>query len=358
MKGRWVGVVGLWTMVVGFAPGVARPCTTFFLEHGEEMVFGKSYDWMVDDGLLVVNKRGVQKTAMGQEDPVSWVSKFGSITFNQYGREQPMGGMNEAGLVVEVMWLEGTGYPEEDSRASLNELQWVQYQLDNFTKVEEVIAGDSLIRISPGGATIHYLVGDSYGGCASIEFLAGELVYHTAETMASKVLTNSTYEESSEFLKRHKGFGGEEAAPSGIGSLERFARASSMLAEYDPASMGGAVDYGFGILSSVSQGEWSVWNMIYDLVDRRIHFRTFEKKDIRYVDLDSLDFSCASEVEILDINADLAGNIHQDLSPYTRDANRELVSSAFGKTPFLQGFPEEVLDAIAEYPERCLCTER
>jgi choloylglycine hydrolase len=314
---------------------------------------------MVDDGLLVVNKRGVQKTAMGQEDPVSWVSKFGSVTFNQYGREQPMGGMNESGLVVEVMWLDGTGYPEQDSRAALNELQWVQYQLDNCTSVEEVIASDSLIRISPGGATIHYLVGDRNGSCASIEFefLAGELVYHTAETMASKVLTNSTYEESSEFLGRHEGFGGEEVIPSGIGSLERFARASSMLAEYDPATMGTTVDYGFGILSSVSQGEWSVWNMVYDFVDRRIHFRTFGKEDIRYVDLDSLDFSCASEVEILDINADLAGSIHGELIPYTRDANRELVSSAFGKTPFLQGFPDEVLDAIAEYPERCLCTE-
>ena len=35
--------------------------------------------------------------------PASWVSKYGSVTFNQYGRELPTGGMNEAGLVVETI---------------------------------------------------------------------------------------------------------------------------------------------------------------------------------------------------------------------------------------------------------------
>jgi penicillin V acylase-like amidase (Ntn superfamily) len=30
------------------------------------------------------------------------------VTFNQYGRNFPSGGMNEAGLVIELMWLEGS----------------------------------------------------------------------------------------------------------------------------------------------------------------------------------------------------------------------------------------------------------
>ncbi len=356
MRWKLRGIVVLCGVLVGLTPQVGKSCTTFFLDHGDEMVFGKSYDWMVKDGLLVVNKRGVEKTAIGQENPASWTSKFGSVTFNQYGREQPMGGMNEAGLVVEVMWLDGTAYPDEDARASLNELQWVQYQLDNFSSVGEVIGSDSLIRISPGGATIHYLVGDRRGSCASIEFLEGQLIYHTAETLESKALTNSTYEESKEYLKEHKGFGGEEPIPSGVGSLERFARASSMLSQYDP-ERAGATDFGFDILSSVSQGQWSVWNMIYDLVDRRIHFRTFDSQKIRWVDLDSLDFSCTTEVEILDVNAELAGSVHQDLVPYTREANRKLIGTVFEETPFLRGFPDEALDALADYPERGLCTE-
>jgi choloylglycine hydrolase len=357
MKTRVVVVAVLCGVVVGFAPQVGRSCTTFFLDHGGEMVFGKSYDWMVDDGFLVVNKRGVQKTAMNQENAATWISKFGSVTFNQYGREQPMGGMNEAGLVVEVMWLDGTVYPDADSRVSLNELQWVQYQLDNFDTVEEVVGSDSLIRIVPGGATIHYLVADRNGGCATIEFLEGKMVSHFSEALSSKVLTNSTYEESSTFLGGHKGFGGEEPIPPGIGSLERFVRTSSMLSEYDSKTDGATVDYGFDILSSVSQGEWSVWNMVYDVNDRRIHLRTLVSEKIRYVDLDSLDFSCATPVEILDLNANLQGSVHQHLVPYTREANRDLVGRVFEETPFLRGFPDEVLDAIADYPDRTVCTE-
>jgi choloylglycine hydrolase len=35
----------------------------------------------------------------GDGKTISWISKYGSITFNQYGREFPTGGMNEKGLV-------------------------------------------------------------------------------------------------------------------------------------------------------------------------------------------------------------------------------------------------------------------
>jgi choloylglycine hydrolase len=68
----------------------AVACTTFCLQNGTDLVFGKNYDWNVEDGLVFVNKRNVQKTAMDGGDPAaSWVSKYGSVTFNQFGREQP-----------------------------------------------------------------------------------------------------------------------------------------------------------------------------------------------------------------------------------------------------------------------------
>ena len=42
---------------------------------------------------------------------ISWTSKFGNVTFNQYGKEFPTGGMNENGLVIELMWLNEARYP-------------------------------------------------------------------------------------------------------------------------------------------------------------------------------------------------------------------------------------------------------
>ena len=106
----------------------ASACSTFLLSKDGQLVFGRNYDWVTGNGMLVTNAKGLKKTALlqGNEKPVSWVSKWGSITFNQYGKEFPHGGMNEAGLVVELMWLDGTAYPAEDSRPALNELQWIQ----------------------------------------------------------------------------------------------------------------------------------------------------------------------------------------------------------------------------------------
>ena len=81
-------------LYLSFEP--ARACTTFCLKNNGEVLFGKNYDWMISDGLVFVNKRGVGKIS-GAEDrtnPAKWVSKYGSVTFNQYGRENPSGGMN------------------------------------------------------------------------------------------------------------------------------------------------------------------------------------------------------------------------------------------------------------------------
>jgi choloylglycine hydrolase len=329
------------------------------LDQGDELVFGRNYDWTVDDGLVVVNKRGVSKTALTNDPhPARWTSEYGSVTFNQYGRELPLGGMNEAGLVVEVMWLDETEYPGPDSRPAIDNLQWVQYQLDNFSTVGEVLASDSLIRITSGGAArIHYLVGDRTGSCASVEFIDSALVYHTSNTMAVKTLTNDTYEASVKFLGEHEGFGGESPIPGGPGSLERFVRTSKMVAEYESEHVESVAEYAFDILADVSQDEWTKWSIVYDIENSRIYFRTFANRETRYIDLDSLDFSCKTPVRVLDINDDGAGDILQRMVDYAREINRNLIGSAFGKTEFLQGTPEEVLDLIASYPESTECEE-
>ena len=135
---NYIGTIIFCIVFIFLVPLKGQTCTTFCLDHGDRPVFGRNLDWMVGDGLVIINKRGVKKTAgpgpfeRDRDDLLTWTSKYGSATFNQYGREFPMGGINEAGLVVETMLLDETEYPSPDSRPGIGLLQWVQYQLDNF----------------------------------------------------------------------------------------------------------------------------------------------------------------------------------------------------------------------------------
>lgn len=305
--------------------------------------------------MVIVNKRGVTKTAMpgrqGIPNPLTWTSKYGSVTFNQYGRELPMGGMNEVGLVVEIMMLNETQYPSPDSRPAVGSLQWIQYQLDSFRTVEEVIASDLQMRIrQSGGPGVHFLVCDRSGDCASIEFLGGKLVYHAKEKMPVKTLTNSTYAKSIGFWKEDK-----LPAYDVSRSVERFIRAANMVNSYDPKTSKTSIDYAFGILKDVSQGSSTKWSIVYDISGLRVYFRTFENQKIRYFDLRSFDFSCATPVKILDVNADLSGEITEHFVDYTYQVNRDLIENAFGKTYFLISVPEEALDGLARYPGGTAC---
>lgn len=42
----------------------ARACTAFCQQSGEIVLAGKNYDWHLDHGLLIVNKKGIMKRAM------------------------------------------------------------------------------------------------------------------------------------------------------------------------------------------------------------------------------------------------------------------------------------------------------
>ena len=63
------------------------PCTSFFINTDDDKVVGKNFDWITGIGQLIKNNEGMDKTSLVQEHetPVHWTSKYGSITFNQFG---------------------------------------------------------------------------------------------------------------------------------------------------------------------------------------------------------------------------------------------------------------------------------
>lgn len=343
-------------------PKVSKPCTSFCIDNGEHLLFGTNLDWDIADGLVIINKRGVSKTAMkGSEkfqNLTKWNSKYASITFNQYGREIPWSGMNESGLVISTMMLGETEYPGSDARSSVESSQWLQYQLDSFSAVKEVIASDSSIRIKTSvGIGCHYLVCDSHGKCASIEFLKGKLVSHTEDSMPFKVLTNSTYEDAIAYLRGHIGFGGQTPISDSTNSLERFARAANMVTNYNLKKAGSPIDYAFAILNNVAFYYYTKWSIVYDVKNRYVYFRTSKNQDIRYVKLDFFNPSCPSPVKILDINNDLSGDVTGNFIDYKENINRNLIQSTYKQTYFLSDIEDEILEKIARYPETTTCID-
>lgn len=350
--GRCLLAVLIFAIAMLAAVPSASACTAF-LQEG--LFAGKNYDWHLDDGLLLVNKKGIAKRAMlldPTEKAAQWVSKYGSVTFNQYGREMPNGGMNEAGLVVETLMLPSTANPIPDERPAVT--AWLQYQLDNHRTVGEVIASDKVIRIAPTmPMPIHFFVCDRQGNAAVVEFIKGKLVCHAGDTLPHKLITNDTCENSLAYLAQHEGFGGTKPLRQGsYDSLDRFVVAADRLKAYRPTdAKQSPIQYAFGTLATVRQGNATKWSIVYDLQNLDIHYRTERCAEIRTIQLKSLDFGSQTPVRMVSINTPHTGVLNPHFADYDADQNRWLIYYCVRHTPMLALIPDAILELLARYPE-------
>ena len=347
----------------------AYPCTTFVLRTEKGIVFGRNLDWITGTGLIMTNSRNLEKIALvdPSESAIKWVSKFGSITFNQVGRDLPYGGMNESGLIVEHMTLDETIYPSKDNRYAIGACQWIQFQLDNYSIVEDVINSDTLLRIVDASSKFHFLISDRFGHVAAIEFLNGKMVCHTGKSLPVETLANSTYEKSIDCYNNN----GDTKSNL---SLYNFCTAAQKIGVIKSSGNDSTIKQSFDILGAVSQGLGTKWSIVYDITNMRIYFKVFETPmivgeqkiflkqagvaEIKYVDFKNFDFSCNITPKVLDLNFDKAGNMSPYFIEYSSVINRDFISKAF---TFFKGWginvdlKDESLDYLAKYPESFIC---
>jgi len=321
----------------------ALSCTTVCLLHTGKAVVAYNYDFYAPDGLVLVNKRGTRKVSAVRTQGAAWTAAYGSVTFNQFGRDNPMTGINEKGLMVSQMWLDETQYPDADARPAVGILEWIQYNLDRHASVTEVLAGVDAVRPT-SRSPIHYLVADASGDAATLEFLDGKLVVHRGPAMPVRVLANSTYADSIAAFDRAKSKG---EVPATVSSIDRFVRAA-MLAS-GPAT--DPVARGFEILASVAQPHFTRWSVVYDLGAGEVYFTTEENKAVRRLALAGFDFACGTPVKMLDVTAAGAGDVGAAFVDYSTAANRALIEASFTRTPFLQQVSAEARDGFAAHPE-------
>ena len=333
-------------------------CTTFCLVGKGEVLFGRNYDWTIGDALVLANKRGVAKTAtiIDSDNGAKWISKYGSVTFNQYGRENPTGGMNEMGLVVEQMWLSDTEYPKVDARPAVGSQEWIQYLLDNSATTSEAIKNAEGMRIE-SDVKVHYLINDKAGNTASVEFLKGTMAVHTGANLATPTLTNDTYDDSLNYAKHP-----DAAKANSNESLDRFTRAVKKTKDFDKRSLGDqqAVAFAFDVLSDVAQKNptdtWTQWSIVYDQKRGRIYFRTLQSPQIKSVDTAVFDYACGSPLKMFDMNANESGDVTAKFTDYTRKANRDLIERSFNGTSFLKSVTAMERFYMASYPESFKCS--
>lgn len=314
-------------------------CSTFMINQNDTLLVGHNLDDYIEvPGLIVVNPRGVAKHSISWDDLKSvfgrskpklrWTSQYASITYNTFGKEFPDGGMNEAGLYVGEMTLFATQYPDDESLTRLYHHFWMQYVLDRFQTVDEVIA--DVQKVIPSGHCLwHFFVADRTGNSAVIEFIGGRTVIHAGKDMPVKALCNRSYKRELDSLKLYEGFGDTRKIILTDTSVDRrFSWAFKMIADaqdHPPQSM---VGYSFSVLNQMNLGN-NKWSVVCDLKNSRIYFNTYLSRKIKWADLNGFDLSGKSSAMVLDVHSDLEFDVSKAFIPFTEDIQKEYVKKAW-----------------------------
>jgi penicillin V acylase-like amidase (Ntn superfamily) len=315
---------------------IAHSCSTFMVAKGNDLLIGHNLDDYIEaPGLIVINKRGVLKENISWKElsqpsfgrrvypKISWRSSYGSITYNTGGKEFIDGGLNEAGLYVGEMTLYETQYPSADDLPKIYHHQWMQYLLDNFESVDQVV--ESLTRIIIDGHCLwHFFVADRQGEAIIIEFLEGKPVIYRGENMPFKVLCNAQYSEELKKLAKYEGFGGTDQIDfhDYTSINRRFPQAAAMFREYESHPVETTLDFAFKILNQI-KGDNNKWGILYDVRNLRMYFYTSHAESLRFVDFNAFDFSDQTPTMILDVHKDLSGDANQHFLPFDPHENRK-----------------------------------
>ncbi len=324
----------------------AEACTRFvYLGANGQVITARSMDWKVDVGTnLWLFPRGMKRSGEAGPNSVQWTSKYGSVIASGYDIATT-DGMNEKGLVANVLWLVESSYPHHDGTApGLSLAAWAQYVLDNFASVQEAV--DTLEKEPftivtdnvPGEerlATLHLSLSDASGDSAIIEYIDGRQVIHHSRDY--QVMTNSpTFEKQLALDAYWKQIGGTVMLPGTNRAADRFARASfyvnaipktedAVEAIASTFSVIRNVSVPFGITTPDQPNISSTrWRTVADHKRKLYFFESALTPNVFWVDLTKLDFSEASgKVRKLDLGpnqtniyAGMANDQFQEAEPF------------------------------------------
>ncbi len=308
-----MALVGVSAVASLFVPARAEACTRLvYLGEGQSVITARSMDWKTDLATnLWIFPRGMARTGNAGANSIRWTSKYGSVIAAAYDIATT-DGMNEAGLVANVLWLVESEYPAETSdKPGLTIAAWAQYVLDNFATVAEAVEAleaEPFVLVTdavPGEkrlATLHLSISDATGDSAIVEYIGGKQVIH--HSRAYQVMTNSpTFERQLALNDYWHEIGGTTFLPGTNRAADRFARASfyvDAIPKFQDQNL--AVASVFSVIRNVSvpyglstpdQPNISStrWRTVSDQARKVYFFESSLTPNAFWVDLNTVDFS-------------------------------------------------------------------
>lgn len=328
----------------------ASACTRALYTGDDNLVItGRSMDW-VDDihSNLWIFPRGMKREGAAGKDSLQWTSNYGSVIVSGY-EAGTTDGMNEKGLVANLLYLDESVYPApEKNKPLLSIVAWPQYVLDKFATVSEAVDAlqkEPFIIVAPKlpngyGAQLHLALSDPTGDSAIFEYIEGKLVIHHGKQYT--VMTNSpSYEQQLAINKYWESVGGASFLPGTVRPADRFARVSFLInaipkkivpqiitavpegslnnqALASVLSVIRAISVPLGLTDPNDPNLSStLWRTISDHKNRVFLFDSSTSPNVFWVDLSEIDFSEGAPVKKLkaENGAVYAGNATKYFAP-------------------------------------------
>ncbi|KAI94148.1 hydrolase [Rhodomicrobium udaipurense JA643] len=313
--------------------GTATPCTRIlFTGEDKTVLTGRTLDWMEDMASdLWAFPAGLERDGAAGPRSLKWTSKYGSVVTASYNAGSG-DGLNEKGLVANLLYLAEADYGSTDSQKPLlSNVAWAQYALDNFATVAEAVEAlrkEPFALLAPtfpngSASTLHLSLSDASGDSAIFEYVGGKLLIHHGKQYT--VMTNSpTYDKQLAINGYWEDVGGYAFLPGTSRASDRFARASFFLnrlpKKIDPNYIKSVPDQSFdnqaaaSVLSTVrsvsvplglaaSKDEpniaSTIWRTVADQKDRAYYFDSATRPNTFWVSLDKLDLKRGAPVKKL-----------------------------------------------------------
>lgn len=237
LKSKFVALSTVALISASLVTQTAVACTrATFIGSDQVVITARSLDWADDSSPdLWLLPRGMQREGASGPTSAKWISKYGSVMTSFYNVAS-IDGMNEKGLVANVLYLAETDYGKSDGKPLVSVGVWGQYVLDHYATVAEAVEAlkKEPIRITthklPNGAAAsgHLAISDPSGDSAIFEYLDGKLHIHHGKQFT--VMTNSpTYDQQLALNDYWKTVGGLEFLPGTNRASDRFVRTSFLL---------------------------------------------------------------------------------------------------------------------------------
>ncbi len=322
----------LFTIMLIFIPQTMQGCSTFEVRQGDHIAYAHNMNQgdLGVPGMVFINKRGILKESRTWDEltttnptlatDYAWISRYGSVTVNIFGRDFPDGGVNEEGLYIWEMG-EDVEYPNDPEKPAMNQMNWMQYILDTCLNVEDAIQRANEVTIDGWGW--HYFVGDALGNTAYIAFADGKPLVRTGADMPVPAVFNSPYDWEMELERYYKGFGGNYPTEVDDPRVPRFVRYQRLMREMKPTD--NVVDYGIMMMQTLRVHDDPEWSVLYDEDSRTMHFRTRLNPAVKTLKLSDIDFTNQSPTLMLDIDQPDGGDMISRFEAYTKQADKSFM---------------------------------